>query len=102
MPAGPPQFIASATRLPMTAAMAAGPGQYAPMPVAGQAIPMPPPAQASLPGPQAGMAPVYQQMLPQQPEQPATIQHIIHPGHEPRQDDELVALIVTICSGIPG
>jgi hypothetical protein len=30
--------------------------------------------------------------------QSASIQPIIHPGHEPRQDDVLAAVIVTICS----
>jgi hypothetical protein len=32
-------------------------------------------------------------------QEPASIEPIVHPGHAPRQDQELVGVIVTICSG---
>jgi hypothetical protein len=42
------------------------------------------------------MSPSY---FPPEAQEPATIEPIVHEGHTPRQDDELVAVIVTVCSG---
>merc|ERR1719199_2472623 len=51
------------------------------------------PAQVPLSMPNVSMPPAEEDTLP------ATIQPIIHPGHAPREDEELVGVIVTICSG---
>jgi len=43
--------------------------------------------------PNASLSPAGEDMLT------ATIQPIVHPGHAPREDEELVGVIVTICNG---
>merc|ERR1712093_741874 len=50
-------------------------------------------AQVPLSMPNASLSRAGEDMLP------ATIQPIVHPGHAPREDEELVGVIVTICNG---
>jgi hypothetical protein len=51
--------------------------------------------------PQPTITPLMSTMatLADQGQETPTIRPIIHPGHAPREDEELVAVIVTVCSG---